>query len=620
MLTVLVLALLGQACAHRPGPSPVELDYLWVSLEPPQGGLGHGTVRAEPSETPGLRVAVFEESAGSTGPAWRSTLWLAAWMGTVLADRYSEGWRISFEGERGTRRVEGPSAGAVFAVSIAAAIRGDHLRPDSVMTGTLLPDGGVGPVDGILQKFRAAARQGRSRLGYPAGQSRVLDLETRTWVKLADDPALQGVELVELADLHDAYAFLTGARLPRLPPLASELMVLGEPSSRLFRAKASRMLTEAQALAGALTAPALPERLAQTFARARTAGQGRDAGLAYFTAGEALGAALAERDLETLTQLATSEQWARGLGLARQLLAGCEAKLDEITAGASGLQACDGATLVELAEAMEPMLGALGSIERVVHGGGPLLSHLEKGTVPKGTQAELASLAGDLREVVLKLESASLLLGVARDQLAAADPSLRGAQVCVPGRWDQEVFRSLAESNLEYFESVFLGPQAARDGRGLETLRQELMDADPDFRRARFNLVVPSNEEIWRGRSSVIREAARLGGALSSQFASSALVMQRMAPGLDQPGSAAALTARARTNALRWAAVARKDLGRVPIPAVLDFSLGDQESSLPGPQARQRALEHFWRSSGWSLAAVALGRSQHYSALPRPGK
>jgi hypothetical protein len=146
------------------------------------------------------------------------------------------------------------------------------------------------------------------------------------------------------------------------------------------------------------------------------------------------------------------------------------------------------------------------------------------------------------------------------------------------------------------------------------------MDADPDFRRARFNLVVPSNEEIWRGRSSVIREAARLGGALSSQFASSALVMQRMAPGLDQPGSAAALTARARTNALRWAAVARKDLGRVPIPAVLDFSLGDQESSLPGPQARQRALEHFWRSSGWSLAAVALGRSQHYSALPRPGK
>jgi predicted ATP-dependent protease len=96
-------------------------------------------------------VGVFEESAGATGPAWRSTFWLAAWMGTVLADRYAEGWRISFEGQRGTRRVEGPSAGAAFAVSVAASIRGDRLRSDSVLTGTLLPDGGVGPVDGILQ-------------------------------------------------------------------------------------------------------------------------------------------------------------------------------------------------------------------------------------------------------------------------------------------------------------------------------------------------------------------------------------------------------------------------------------------------------------------------------------
>jgi hypothetical protein len=565
-------------------------------------------------------VGVFEESAGATGPAWRSTFWLAAWMGTVLADRYAEGWRISFEGQRGTRRVEGPSAGAAFAVSVAASIRGDRLRSDSVLTGTLLPDGGVGPVDGILQKFRAAAKAGRKRLGYPAGQAVVLDLETRKWVKLAEDPALKGVELVELADLHQAYQFLTGAELRQLPPLPSDQMVLPPGASQLLLAKSTRVLTEAQTTAGALSRPALPERLARALTRGRAASQARDPVGAYFLAVEALGAARAERDLELLGDLSNGEQWARALGLARRLLGDCERNLDELMDGAFGLRACDGAALVELADAMEPMLGALGSIERVVNAGGPLLTHLQKGTVPSGTQPETAAMAGSLRDLVLKLETALLLLAVARDQLAVADPSLRAAQVCADLHWDQEVFRSLAESNLEYFEAVFLGPQAARTGRGLEQLRQELMDQDPDFRRARFNLVVPSNDQVWEGRSNIIRDAARLGGALSSQFATSAMVMQRMAPGLDQPGSAAALTARARTNALRWAAVARETLGRVPIPAVMDFALGDHQSTQEGPQARQRALEHFWRSSGWSLAAVALGRGQHSSALPRSTK
>jgi hypothetical protein len=612
---LLLFLLLGQACAHGPDPAPVELDFLWVSLAPPQGGLGRGTVRAERSRDPGLKVGVFEESAGATGPAWRSTFWLAAWMGTVLAESFQDGWRVSFEGQRGTRRVEGPSAGAAFAVAIAASMRGDPVRPDSVLTGTLLPDGGVGPVDGILQKFRAAARAGRTRLGYPAGQSRVLDLETRQWIELKDDPALKGVELVELADLHEAYGFLTGRNLPSPPPLASRHMVLEAGPAKLLLAKARRLQLEAGELGSNLLRPALPERLAESLQRARAALQEGEPVLAYFHSVEALGAARAEQDLETLATLDRPEDWKRGLDLARLLLARSERALDELTAGAEGLVACDGATLVELADAMEPMLGALGSIERVVNSGGPLLGHLERGTLPEDASARQAQ-AEELRGLVLRLESAVLLLGVARDQLAAADPSLRGGHGCLPPSWDHEILRSIAESNLEYYEAVFLAPRAAREGRGLESLRQEAMEEDADYRRARFNLLVPANEEVWQGRSSLIRDAARLGGALSSQFTSSAMVMKRMAPGLDQPGSVEALVARARTNALRWAAVAREAFGRVPVPAVLDFSLGAWQASRQDPEARQRALEHFWRSSGWSLASVALGRGLDSSALP----
>jgi PDZ domain-containing protein len=68
---------------------------------------------------------------------------------------------------------DGRSAGAVLAVGFLAVLRGDGLIRGVALTGTLQPDGRIGPVGGLPDKIRAAAREGyRTVLGSPGPDQR----------------------------------------------------------------------------------------------------------------------------------------------------------------------------------------------------------------------------------------------------------------------------------------------------------------------------------------------------------------------------------------------------------------------------------------------------------------
>lgn len=66
--------------------------------------------------------------------------------------------------------VGGPSAGAPLTLATMAALQNQSLKEDVIMTGKINPDGTVGKVGGILEKARAAKREGFEKFLVPEDQ------------------------------------------------------------------------------------------------------------------------------------------------------------------------------------------------------------------------------------------------------------------------------------------------------------------------------------------------------------------------------------------------------------------------------------------------------------------
>jgi hypothetical protein len=102
---------------------------------------------------------------------------------------------------------DGPSAGAVMTVGFAALLKGDRIQRGIAMTGTIDKDGNIGPVGGIPDKIRAAAREGYRTVLIPEGQR----YDPRWNIdRLAWD---LNVEVKEVGTIDEAYHLMTGGIL-----------------------------------------------------------------------------------------------------------------------------------------------------------------------------------------------------------------------------------------------------------------------------------------------------------------------------------------------------------------------------------------------------------------------
>lgn len=99
---------------------------------------------------------------------------------------------------------DGPSAGAVMAVGFLAVLRGDPFLRGVAMTGTLQPDGRIGPVGAIPDKIRAAAREGYRTVLVPQGQ-----MYGPHW-NLHELALELNIVVKEVATVEEAYELLTG--------------------------------------------------------------------------------------------------------------------------------------------------------------------------------------------------------------------------------------------------------------------------------------------------------------------------------------------------------------------------------------------------------------------------
>src|SRR3989344_785417 len=66
--------------------------------------------------------------------------------------------------------VDGPSAGGAITIAVISAIENELIRNDTSMSGTIQPDGSIGPVSSIFDKAKAAHEQGFKVFLIPKGQ------------------------------------------------------------------------------------------------------------------------------------------------------------------------------------------------------------------------------------------------------------------------------------------------------------------------------------------------------------------------------------------------------------------------------------------------------------------
>ncbi|MGQ0811622.1 MAG: S16 family serine protease [Nitrospiraceae bacterium] len=101
---------------------------------------------------------------------------------------------------------DGPSAGAAMAVGFTAMFRGERIQRGVAMTGTLQPEGVIGPVGSIPDKIRAAVREGYRTILIPAGQ-----LHEPRW-NLTRLGMELNVTIQEVATIDEAYVLMTGRK------------------------------------------------------------------------------------------------------------------------------------------------------------------------------------------------------------------------------------------------------------------------------------------------------------------------------------------------------------------------------------------------------------------------
>jgi len=232
-------------------PRSVKVDTLWVrkhvsektKAEEWEAGTTEVVLTVSPNPRRVTSVGVSEQYPGGAGATWKSSVWLASIHASQAVGRELTDYQFLASSER---FVDGPSAGALFTAGFMAALMGEAVSPLATMTGAVNADGTVGAVGGLDDKFLAALKQGKKRLGYPE-TNKIVKTAKGTLVNLETLAKEHGAEAVPIRDIYEAYQLLTGKTFPRPTPLPVERMALvGDMSLRLKALSASWRKTHQQ--------------------------------------------------------------------------------------------------------------------------------------------------------------------------------------------------------------------------------------------------------------------------------------------------------------------------------------------------------------------------------------
>lgn len=202
------------------------VDAMFVRLgggQPASGGSSPVILTTGPNSERTVQVGIYEELAGGAGLQWRAGVWVSAiiaaqTLGKDLTD-------FKFSASSGGY-IDGASASGLMTGGFLATLTGAKIDPSVTMTGIINPDGTIGPVGGIPEKFKGSIDKGKKRLGYPIGMRSARSAATGQMVDLVELAKQNGAEAVEITSVYDAYKLLTGKMLPEPVPVPASEMAL----------------------------------------------------------------------------------------------------------------------------------------------------------------------------------------------------------------------------------------------------------------------------------------------------------------------------------------------------------------------------------------------------------
>lgn len=223
----------------------------------------------------------------------------------------------------GSVQIGGPSAGATLAVGAIAALNAWEVRPDVLMTGTISPDGTVGPVGGVAEKAKAASDAGMRRFLFPAGEETVpLSTNGNQPIDLREYCRRElSMECVPVGDVYEAVENMTDHAFLR-PPLTGNVtgegfrQRLGPLSGELLDAARAR-LREAEAEVGQVppgdARAALDGALGDARAKLASAESAAANGTYYTASSLSFQASIAARDARDRARIARAANPAEAL-------------------------------------------------------------------------------------------------------------------------------------------------------------------------------------------------------------------------------------------------------------------------------------------------------------------
>lgn len=172
------------------------------------------------SNNQSLLVAIAEDRPNGVGEQFRAALWSAA--STVALERGDPLRGCTLE-LTVTEAIDGPSAGAMMTLGIMSALDGGALPDDFAFTGSILPNGSVGYVGGVVQKIEAAKAAGKKRVFVPAYYRAEKDLNSGELIDLKEKCRSLGMQMIPVASVQQAYALIHGLKEPPSPIPVLEL-------------------------------------------------------------------------------------------------------------------------------------------------------------------------------------------------------------------------------------------------------------------------------------------------------------------------------------------------------------------------------------------------------------
>jgi hypothetical protein len=241
--------------------------YVTDSKDPKkQSGVMDVILRLSENATNQPVVSCSIPTPGIRNDQWQAAAWMAAFVATRRLDLQVSDYEFTVNA---TGVIDGPSAGMELAASLIALINNVPVKSGRIMTGSVNPDGTIGPVGGIAAKIEAASRLQAAAaksspdttiyVGIPVGQRLEFREEEGKFVDLIDLARQRKVTAVELKDVDDAYTFLTDQRLPnasRSAPVTTPQISL----AAINRLRGAHLAMQEEVAAASKTLAAICER------------------------------------------------------------------------------------------------------------------------------------------------------------------------------------------------------------------------------------------------------------------------------------------------------------------------------------------------------------------------